>query len=81
MAAHPDTPYETYAEIIMKVSSTVSIRSENDSVDNVKQAVDALLKEAIGIAISANQLSIFENALLVYTGLIKVFYIFSFKYR
>lgn len=56
----------------MKVSSTVSLRSDDQSVEAVKQCVDALLKSAIEKARETNQLSVFESALLVYMGLLKV---------
>lgn len=56
----------------MKVSSTISLRSDNESVENVKLCVCALVKAALQKARETNQMSIFENALFVYMGLIKV---------
>lgn len=71
VAAHSEAPYETIVEIIMKVSSTVSLRSDNESVENVKGCIEALVKVAVQKAVDANQLSVLENALFVYMGLIK----------
>lgn len=56
----------------MKVSSTVNLRSEISSVENVQQSVDAILKAAFEKAKSMDKMSVLDNTLLVYMGILKV---------
>jgi hypothetical protein len=72
IAAKPDALFAVYAEVIMKVSSTVNLRSEISSVENVQQSVDAILKASFEKAKSMDKMSVLDNTLLVYMGILKV---------
>lgn len=56
----------------MKVSSTVNLRSEKPAIENVQQTVDAILKSAFDKAKSIEKVSMLDNTLFVYMGLLKV---------
>ena len=56
----------------MKVSSIVNLRTELSSVGNVQQSVDAILKAAFEKAKSMDKMSVLDNTLFVYMGLLKV---------
>ncbi|EFX86541.1 hypothetical protein DAPPUDRAFT_307848 [Daphnia pulex] len=71
IAAKPDALFAVYAEVIMKVSSTVNLRSEISSVENVQQSVDVILKAAFEKANSMDKTSVLDNTLLVYMGILK----------
>lgn len=70
--ADPDSIFNIYAEVIMKVSSTVNLRSETSAVESVHQSVDVLLKTAFEKAKAGGKLTSFENTLFIYMGLLKV---------
>ena len=72
MVAKPDAIFDAYAEVIMKVSSTVNLRSEAPAIESVRQSVDALLEAAFNKAKSMDKLAILDNTLFVYMGILKV---------
>nr|CAH0100224.1 unnamed protein product [Daphnia galeata] len=71
IAAKPDTVFDVYAEVIMKVSSIINLRSESPSVESVQQTVDAILKAAFEKANFMDKMPILDNSLLIYMGLLK----------
>lgn len=71
IAAKPDTVFDVYAEVIMKVSSIINLRSESPSVESVQQTVDAILKAAFEKANVMDKMPILDNSLLIYMGLLK----------
>ncbi len=72
MAAKPDAIFDVYAEVIMKVSSTVNLRSDAPAIESVRETVDAILKAAFDKAKSVEKEAILDNTLFVYMGLLKV---------
>lgn len=72
MAAKPDAIFDVYAEVIMKVSSTVNLRSDASAIESVRETVDAILKAAFDKAKSLEKEAILDNTLFVYMGLLKV---------
>ena len=72
IAAKPDTVFDVYAEVIMKVSSIINLRSESPSVKSVLQTVDVILKAAFEKANFMDKMPILDNSLLIYMGLLKV---------
>merc|ERR1712137_499552 len=62
---------ELYAEATMKLSSVVNGTSTPDALHLVRSCVDAILTDAFRKAESAGKLTLFNNTLLVYMGLIK----------
>ncbi len=61
--------YQVYAEVIMKISSVVNLRSEKTDLESVKPCLDALLDAALHCK---SDLASFDNTLFVYMGLLKV---------
>lgn len=72
MKSDPDTVFDLYAEVIMKISSAVNLRSEKPAVESVFQAVDAILKAAFDKAKSIEKVPLLDNTLFVYMGILKV---------
>lgn len=61
--------YQVYAEVIMKISSVVNLRSEKTDLESVKPCVNALLEAAFHCKSASAS---FDNTLFVYMGLLKV---------
>lgn len=61
-----------YAEMVMKLCSTVNQRSNKNSLESIQNCADDILQSAFQKATTSNRLAEFENTLLVYMGLMKV---------
>ena len=61
-----------YAEVVMKLCSTVNQRSKKNALERVQNYADDILQSAFQKALASHRLAEFENTLLVYMGLMKV---------
>jgi len=60
-----------YAEVVMKLCSTVNQRSKKNALERVQNYADDILQSAFQKALASHRLAEFENTLLVYMGLMK----------
>ena len=70
--AKSETAFESYAEVVMKLSSAVNLRSESVSIEMVHESVKIILKSAFDKASSTGKINQLDNTLFVYMGLVKV---------
>ena len=64
--------FDVYAELTMKLCSTVNGKSDTVAMEMVQNCVELVLKEAFQRADSSGNGAILDNTLLVHMGLIKV---------
>ena len=67
-----DTPFDSYAEAVMKLCSAVNLRSETVAIEMVHESVKTVLKAAFDKASTSNLITQLDNTLFVYMGLVKV---------
>lgn len=66
-----DTPFDSYAEAVMKLCSAVNLRSETVAIEMVHESVKTVLKAAFDKASTSNLITQLDNTLFVYMGLVK----------
>jgi len=64
--------FKLYAEVVIKLCSTVNDRSDEIALKTVKKCVDDVLQSAFQKAAAIDRMAMFENTILVHMGLIKV---------
>lgn len=71
IASKPDEIFDVYAEVIMKLSSTVNLRSEKQLLEEVQQLVEIILKVAFEKAKTTEKMALCNNTFFIYMGLLK----------